>query len=74
MARRRCSCENKSPRTFADFKRQLAEHSAIGWPIHGSACCASGHRCMTSEMKALNVPTLILIGDETRLACYPAFS
>ena len=58
--------ENKSPRAFAEFKRQLAEHSAIG-----SANTRLGVQRerpslydLKDQMKALKVPTLILTGDE----------
>ena len=61
----RVQLENKSPRAFADFKRQLAEHSAMG-----SANTQLGVQRerpslydLKDQMKALNVPTLILIGD-----------
>ena len=62
----RVQLENKSPRAFADFKRRLAEHSAIG-----SANTQLGVQRerpslydLKDQMKALNVPTLILTGDE----------
>ena len=62
----RVQLENKSPRAFADFKRQLAEHSAIG-----SANTQLGVQRerpslydLKDQMKALNLPTLILTGDE----------
>ena len=62
----RVQLENKSPRAFAQFKRLLAEHSAIG--------CANTQLGvqherpslydLKDEMKALKAPTLILTGDE----------
>ncbi len=62
----RVQLENKSPRAFADFKRQLAEHSAIG-----SANTQLGVQRerpslyeLKDQMKALRAPTLILTGDE----------
>jgi len=61
----RVQLENKSPRAFADFKRQLVEHSAIG-----SANTQLGVQRerpslydLKDQMKAVNVPTLILTGD-----------
>ena len=62
----RVQLENKSPRAFAEFKRQLAEHSAIG-----SANTQLGVQRerpslydLKDQMKALKAPTLILTGDE----------
>jgi pimeloyl-ACP methyl ester carboxylesterase len=62
----RVQLESKSPRAFKDFKRQLIEHSAIG-----SANTQLGVQRerpslydLKDQMKALNVPTLILTGDE----------
>ena len=58
--------ENKDPRGFAEFKRMLAEHSAVG-----SANTMLGVQRerpslydLVGEMKRLTVPTLILSGDE----------
>ncbi len=62
----RVQLENKSPRAFAEFKRQLAEHSAIG-----SANTMLGVQLerpslydLKDQMKELKTPTLILTGDE----------
>ncbi len=62
----RVQLENKSPRAFAEFKRQLAEHSAVG-----SANTQLGVQRerpslydLKDQMKALTAPTLILTGDE----------
>ncbi len=70
----RVQLENKSPRAFADFKRQLAEHSAIG-----SANTQLGVQRerpslydLKDQMKALNLPTLILTGDEDWPCLRPA--
>ncbi len=62
----RVQLENKSPRAFAQFKRLLSEHSAIG--------CANTQLGVQHErpslydledqMKALKAPTLVLTGDE----------
>jgi pimeloyl-ACP methyl ester carboxylesterase len=58
--------ENKDPRGFAEFKRQLAEHSA-----KGSANTQRGVQRerpsifdLEPQLKNLRVPTLILNGDE----------
>lgn len=66
VAPTRVQFANKDPRGFADFKRMLAEHSALG-----SANTQLGVQCerpslydLIAEMKRLTVPTLILCGDE----------
>jgi len=58
--------ENKDPRGFAEFKRMLAEHSALG-----SANTQLGVQrerpslySLIDEMKKLTLPTLIITGDE----------
>ncbi len=62
----RVQFENKDPRGFAEFKRMLGEHSAVG-----SANTQLGVQRerpslfdLAEEMKRLTVPTLILSGDE----------
>jgi pimeloyl-ACP methyl ester carboxylesterase len=62
----RVQFENKDPRGFAEFKRMLAEHSALG-----SANTQLGVQRerpslydLIEDMKRLTVPTLILSGDE----------
>src|SRR5229473_207402 len=62
----RVQFENKDPRGFAEFKRMLAEHSALG-----SANTQLGVQRerpslfdMVEDMKRLSVPTLVLAGDE----------
>ncbi|MFM9848673.1 MAG: alpha/beta fold hydrolase [Hyphomicrobiaceae bacterium] len=62
----RVQFENKDPRGFAEFKRMLAEHSALG-----SANTQLGVQRerpslyeLIDDMKKLAVPTLIITGDE----------
>ena len=62
----RVQYENKDPRGHAEFKRMLAEHSAIG-----SANTQQGVQkerpslyTLVEEMKRITVPTLIITGDE----------
>jgi pimeloyl-ACP methyl ester carboxylesterase len=62
----RVQFENKDPRGFAEFERQLAEHSALG-----SANTQLGIQRerpslydLVEDMKRLTVPSLILTGDE----------
>jgi pimeloyl-ACP methyl ester carboxylesterase len=62
----RVQFENKNPRGFAEFRRQLAEHSALG--SRNTQLGVQGERPslydLTGQMRALTVPTLILTGDE----------
>jgi pimeloyl-ACP methyl ester carboxylesterase len=62
----RVQFENKDPRGFAEFKRMLAEHSALG-----SANTQLGVQRerpslydLVEDMKRLTVPTLVIAGDE----------
>ena len=62
----RVQFQNKDPRGFAEYVRQLSEHSPVG-----SANTMLGYQGrrpslygLTDEMKKINVPTLIMAGDE----------
>jgi len=62
----RVQLQNKDPRGFAEFIRQLSEHSAPG-----SANTMRGYQGrrpslydLVEEMKQIKVPTLIIAGDE----------
>jgi pimeloyl-ACP methyl ester carboxylesterase len=62
----RVQYENKDPRGHAEFKRMLAEHSAVG-----SANTQQGVQkerpslySLVEEMRCLTVPTLVITGDE----------
>jgi pimeloyl-ACP methyl ester carboxylesterase len=70
----RVQFENKNPRGFSEFKRQLAEHSAIG--SRNTQLGVQGQRPslydLTEQMAALTVPTLILTGDEDWPCLQPA--
>jgi pimeloyl-ACP methyl ester carboxylesterase len=62
----RVQFENKDPRGFAQFKKELGEHSALG-----SANTQIGVQAerpslydLVDDMRKLTVPTLILTGDE----------
>jgi pimeloyl-ACP methyl ester carboxylesterase len=62
----RVQYENKDPRGHAEFKTMLAEHSATG-----SANTQQGVQkerpslyTLVEEMKRINVPTLVITGDE----------
>jgi len=62
----RVQFENKDPRGFAEFKKALAEHSALGSANTQLGC--QGERPslydLVDKMRALTVPTLVLTGDE----------
>jgi pimeloyl-ACP methyl ester carboxylesterase len=62
----RVQFQNKDPRGFAEFQRQLAEHSALG-----SANTMQGYQGrrpslyeLTAELSRIDVPVLLLVGDE----------
>jgi pimeloyl-ACP methyl ester carboxylesterase len=62
----RVQFENKDPRGFAQFKKELAEHSALG--SANTQIGVQGQRPslydLLDKMRALTIPTLILTGDE----------
>ncbi|HEY4042394.1 MAG TPA: alpha/beta hydrolase [Rhodopila sp.] len=70
----RVQFENKDPRGFDEFRRQLAEHSALG--ARNTQLGVQGQRPslydLTEQMAALTVPTLILTGDEDWPCLQPA--
>jgi pimeloyl-ACP methyl ester carboxylesterase len=62
----RVQFQNKDPRGFAEFQRQLAEHSAAG-----SANTMQGYQGrrpslydLTADMARIEAPTLLMTGDE----------
>jgi pimeloyl-ACP methyl ester carboxylesterase len=62
----RVQFQNKDPRGFEEYARQLAEHS-----VSGSANTMLGYQArrpslydLTAEMQRMRVPTLIMAGDE----------
>lgn len=58
--------QNKDPRGFDEFRRMLAEHDPVG--ARNTQLGVQRDRPslydLTAEMRALTVPTLILMGDE----------
>jgi pimeloyl-ACP methyl ester carboxylesterase len=70
----RVQFENKDPRGFAQFKHELAEHSAVG--ARNTQLGVQGARPslydLVGEMAALVIPTLILTGDEDWPCLQPA--
>ncbi len=73
----RVQFENKDPRGFAQFKKELGEHSALG--SANTQIGVQGQRPsvydLVEGMRAMRMPTLILTGDEDDLsrlaASYP---
>lgn len=70
----RVQLQNKDPRGFAEFKRQLAEHDDIG-----SANTMRGYQGrrpslyeLTGRMEKISVPALIAVGDEDEPCLEPA--
>jgi pimeloyl-ACP methyl ester carboxylesterase len=62
----RVQLQNKDPRGFAEYIQQFSEHSALG-----SANTMRGYQGkrpslydLTAEMQSIDVPTLIMLGDE----------
>ncbi len=70
----RVQFENKDPRGFAEFKRMLGEHDALG--ATNTQLGVQGQRPslydLVDEMRRLTVPTLILTGDEDWPCLTPA--
>ena len=62
----RVQFENKEPRGFAQFKKELGEHSALG--SANTQLGVQGARPslydLIDRMRAMTVPTLVLTGDE----------
>ena len=62
----RVQFENKDPRGFAQFKKELGEHSALG--SANTQIGVQGQRPsvydLVEGMRAMRMPTLILTGDE----------
>ncbi len=62
----RVQFQNKDPRAFAEFIRQLAGHSASGSAntMLGTQVRRPSLYDLTAEMARIDVPTLIMAGDE----------
>jgi len=62
----RVQLEIKDPRGFAEYLRQFEEHSALGAAntLLGVQCRRPSFYDLTAEMARMDVPTLILSGDE----------
>lgn len=70
----RVQFENKDPRGFLEFKKALAEHSALGSANTQIGC--QGQRPslydLVDKMRTMTAPTLILTGDEDWPCLAPA--
>ena len=62
----RVQLATKDPRAFAEYLRQFKEHSALGAmnTLLGVQCRRPSFYDLTAEMARMDVPTLILSGDE----------
>lgn len=62
----RVQFQNKDPRGWAEFRDQLAEHSALGCAntLRGYMATRPSLYDLEEQLKGLNVPTLIVTGDE----------
>jgi pimeloyl-ACP methyl ester carboxylesterase len=62
----RVQFQDKDPRGWAEFKHQLGEHSAVGSALtmRGVQQRRPSLYAMTDELRRLNVPTLLVSGDE----------
>jgi pimeloyl-ACP methyl ester carboxylesterase len=62
----RVQFENKDPRGFDEFKRQLGEHSAVG--ARNTQLGVQGERPslydLEANLRTVKVPSLIVVGDE----------
>lgn len=62
----RVQLQNKDPRGFAEYARQFSEHSALGAAntLLGVQTRRPSFYDLTAEMARIDVPTLIMAGDE----------
>lgn len=69
----RVQFQNKDPRGWAEFARQLAEHSAEGAALtqRGVQRERPSLYDLTAELRQLRVPTLIVTGDEDEACLEP---
>lgn len=74
MGPSRLQFQAKDPRGFAEFHQRLAEHSALG-----SALTSRGYQgerpslyALTDQMARINVPTLVMTGDEDEPCLEPS--
>ena len=70
----RVQFQNKDPRGWAEFAAQLAEHSSEGAALtmRGVQAARPSLYDLTDGLRALDVPTLIVVGDEDEGCLEPA--
>ena len=70
----RVQFQNKDPRGFAEYIRQLCEHSAQGSinTLLGVQARRPSFYAMANELARLDVPLLILVGDEDEPSLEPS--
>ncbi|HTW86861.1 MAG TPA: alpha/beta hydrolase [Candidatus Binataceae bacterium] len=70
----RMQLRDKDPRGFAEFVRNLAEHSSLGsaLTLRGVQKMRPSLYEMTDRLSRLTVPTLVMVGDEDESCLEPA--
>jgi pimeloyl-ACP methyl ester carboxylesterase len=70
----RVQLQNKDPRGWLEFKRQLGEHSAVGSALtmRGVQQRRASLYALTDQLRRLTAPTLIVAGDEDEGCLDPA--
>jgi len=69
----RVQFQGKDPRGWAEFKQQMSEHSAVGSALNmrGVQQRRPSLYAMTDALRRLNVPTLLVTGDEDECCLDP---
>jgi pimeloyl-ACP methyl ester carboxylesterase len=70
----RVQFKDKDPRGFAEFARQLAEHSALGSSntMRGYQARRPSLYSLTDQIAAIDVPVLVMTGDEDEPCLEPS--
>lgn len=70
----RVQFKHKDPRGFAEFARQLAEHSALGSSntMRGYQARRPSLYSLTDQIAAIDVPVLVMTGDEDEPCLEPS--
>jgi pimeloyl-ACP methyl ester carboxylesterase len=70
----RVQFRNKDPRGFAEANQQLSEHSALGSAntMHGYQGQRPSLYALTDQIAAIDVPVLVLTGDEDEACLEPS--
>lgn len=74
LAPSRVQLQNKNPRGFAEFVKQLAEHSSAGsaMTLRRYQAARPSLYDLSHEIAAVAIPTLILVGDEDEPCLEPS--